>query len=95
MSKSDSSLPPDNQKSGKLFGPSVSEQPKYTDSYFNLTRSIVTAHKDSQVTYAVFMRRPVTLAPRLAVDWLKMMASDRRADIRIEQLHKEGAWVGA
>ena len=95
MSKSDSSLPPDNQKSGKLSGPSVCEQPKYTDSYFNLTRSIVTAHKDSQVTYAVFMRRPVTLAPRLAVDWLKMMASDRRADIRIEQLHKEGAWVGA
>ena len=54
----------------------------------------MTAHKDSQVTYAVFMRRPVTLAPRLAVDWLKMMASDRRADIRIEQLHKEGMGRG-
>ena len=58
-------------KSGKLSGPSVFEQPKYTDSYFNLTRSIVTAHKDSQVTYAVFMRRPVTgaaISGRLAED---------------------------
>ena len=90
MSKSDSSLPPDNQKSGKLFGPSVSEQPKYTDSYFNLTRSIVTAHKDSQVTYAVFMRRPVTLAPRLAVDWLKMMASDRRQISALNSFIKKG-----
>ncbi len=89
MSKSDSSLPLDKKKSGKLSGPSVSEQPQYTDSYFNLTRSIVTAHKDSLVTYAVFMRRPVTLAPRLAVNWLKMMALSRGADIRIEQLHKD------
>lgn len=81
--------------SEKMFGPSVADQPLYTDSYFNLTRSIVTAHKDCQVTYAVFMRRPVTLAPKLALDWLQMMASDRGADIKVEQLQKEGAWVGA
>ena len=84
MSKPSSSLPPENTRSGqKHLNPSL------TDSYFNLTRSIVLGHKDSQVTYAVFMRRPVTLAPRLAVDWLEMMAAERQADIKIEQLHKE------
>ncbi len=91
MSKPSSSLPPENTRSR----PEASEQPSLTDSYFNLTRSIVLGHKDSQVTYAVFMRRPVTLAPMLAVDWLEMMAAERQADIKIEQLHKEGAWVGA
>ena len=65
MSKSAPPLPPDNAR----FRPTASEQPGLTDSYFNLTRAIVSGHEDSYVTYAVFMRRPVTLAPRLAVDW--------------------------
>jgi nicotinate phosphoribosyltransferase len=76
-------------------GPSPELQPVYTDSYFNLARKIVSDHGDKQVTYAVFMRRPVTLAPKLAVDWLEMMAANRKAEIKIELLHKEGAWVGA
>ncbi|MDC1135905.1 nicotinate phosphoribosyltransferase [Alphaproteobacteria bacterium] len=70
-------------------------QPIYTDSYFNLTRQIVSDHGDKTVTYAVFMRRPITLAARLATEWLEMMATSRKADFKIELLHKEGAWVGA
>ncbi|NBX07672.1 MAG: nicotinate phosphoribosyltransferase [Proteobacteria bacterium] len=76
-------------------GPSPEQQPVYTDSYFNLARKIVRDHGDKQVTYAVFMRRPVTLAPKLAIDWLETMADSRKAEIKIELLHKEGAWVGA
>lgn len=76
-------------------GPSPEQQPVYTDSYFNLARKIVRDHGDKQVTYAVFMRRPVTLAPKLAIDWLVGMAASRKAEIKIELLHKEGAWVGA
>ena len=76
-------------------GPSPEQQPVYTDSYFNLARKIVRDHGDKQVTYAVFMRRPVTLAPKLAIDWLEGMAASRKAEIEIELLHKEGAWVGA
>ena len=76
-------------------GPSPEQQPVYTDSYFNLARKIVRDHGDKQVTYAVFMRRPVTLAPKLAIDWLEAMADSRKAKVKIELLHKEGAWVGA
>ena len=79
----------------KAKGPGPELQPVYTDSYFNLARKIVRDHGDKQVTYAVFMRRPVTLAPKLAIDWLEAMAASRKAEIKIELLHKEGAWVGA
>ena len=77
------------------LGPQVDDQPALTDSYFNLTKQIVQANGDVSVTYAVFMRRPVTLAPRLAIDWLMAMAKSRDADIEVDLLHKEGAWVGA
>ena len=77
------------------LGPQVEDQPALTDSYFNLTKQIVQANGDVSVTYAVFMRRPVTLAPRLAIDWLMAMAKSRNADIKVDLLHKEGAWVGA
>ncbi len=42
-----------------------------TDAYFRRTRAIVRQHGDRQVTYAVFMRRPVVSAPRLMLDWLE------------------------
>ena len=77
------------------LGPQVEDQPALTDSYFNLTKQIVQANGDVSVTYAVFMRRPVTLAPRLAIDWLMAMAKSRDADIEVDLMHKEGAWVGA
>ena len=82
--------------SKKAFnGPSFEVQPQLTDSYFNLTKQIVQQNGDVVVTYAVFMRRPVTLAPRLATDWLLDMAAQRGEEIDIEWLHNEGAWVGA
>ena len=76
-------------------GPSLEAQPQLTDSYFNLTKQIVQDNGDAVVTYAIFMRRPVTLAPRLATDWLLEMGRQRGAHFEIEWLHAEGAWVGA
>lgn len=82
-------------RDGRCVGPSPDEQPYYTDSYFNLTKQIVRANGDCIVTYAVFMRRPVTLAPKLAVDWLEKMLASRNISATIEQIYQEGAWVGA
>lgn len=76
-------------------GPSLEVQPRLTDSYFNLTKQIVKHNGDAMVTYAVFMRRPVTLAPRLATDWLEEMGKQRGEVFTIDWLHADGAWVGA
>ena len=76
-------------------GPSLEAQPRLTDSYFNLTKQIVKHNGDARVTYAVFMRRPVTLAPRLATDWLEDMGRQRGENFEFEWLHSDGAWVGA
>ena len=43
----------------------------YTDSYFLRSRKIIQLKGDAEVTYACFMRRPVTYAPKIAVNWLK------------------------
>ncbi|WP_372618984.1 nicotinate phosphoribosyltransferase [Falsiroseomonas sp.] len=66
-----------------------------TDSYFNRTKAIVARFGDCRVTYAVFLRRPVISAPRLAVDWLRRVAETRGTAFDIELMHEEGAWVGA
>lgn len=66
-----------------------------TDSYFNRTRTIVERFGDKTVTYAVFLRRPVISAPRLALDWLERVASMRGTVIEVDLVHPEGAWVGA
>ena len=76
-------------------GPSPEVQPSLTDTYFRHTRTIVQEHGDVEVVYAVFMRRPVTFAGRLAFDWLQAMADSRGARIRIDMAYPEGAWVGA
>lgn len=75
--------------------PTNSEVARYTDKYFDKTRRIVERFGDCQVTYAVFMRRPVLSTPRLAVDWLKEVAEARHAPITIEERFPEGGWVGA
>ncbi len=75
--------------------PTLKDQPSLTDSYFNLSRKIVKSFGDSVATYAIFMRRPITLAPKLAVDWLNEIITLRDGEVEINQLHKEGAWVGA
>jgi nicotinate phosphoribosyltransferase len=66
-----------------------------TDSYFNRTKAIVSRFGDCRVTYAVFLRRPVVSAPRLATDWLQAVARERGTRFDIEVMHEEGAWVGA
>ena len=77
------------------LGPSPDRQPALTDTYFKHTRQIVTAHGDCVVEYAVFMRRPVTYAGRLAVEWLQSMCGHRKAEVTIDEPHAEGAWVGS
>jgi nicotinate phosphoribosyltransferase len=66
-----------------------------TDSYFNRTKAIVERFGDCRVTYAVFLRRPVISAHRLAVDWLRAVARARGTAFDIALTHEEGAWVGA
>jgi nicotinate phosphoribosyltransferase len=66
-----------------------------TDVYFNRTRQIVQKFGDRRVTYAVFLRRPVIAAPRLMLDWLRLVARQRGTEFDIEVVHPEGAWVGA
>jgi nicotinate phosphoribosyltransferase len=66
-----------------------------TDTYFNRTRAIVSKFGDRQVTYAVFLRRPVVSAPALMVEWLQAVAGERGQNYEIELMHPEGEWVGA
>ena len=49
--------------------PSSGEIERYTDHYFNRTKQVIGRFGDSRVTYAIFMRRPVVFAPRLALRW--------------------------
>ena len=68
---------------------------RWTDQYFKKTRAIVQRNGDAQVTYAVFMRRPVSFAPRLMIDWLNQGAAERGVTFNIQQCFEEGDWVGA
>ncbi len=75
--------------------PSADDIPRLTDHYFKRTREIVGRYGDVDVTYAVFMRRPVLAAWRLAADWLKGAQSERGRAVTVTPLFDEGAWVGA
>ena len=75
--------------------PSVEDIPRWTDHYFNRTREIVEKFGGAVVTYAVFMRRPVTSAPRLMIDWLEGVAAARGVKFEIDLIYAEGKWVGA
>jgi len=77
------------------MGPSESDLPRFTDKYFLKTREIVGRFGDAEVTYAVFMRRPVIFTPRLAIDWLQAMAEARGVSFDIKLHFAEGDWVGA
>ncbi len=68
---------------------------RLTDAYFNKTKAAIRRFGDARVTYAVFMRRPVVSAPRLAVDWLKEIARARDTAFEIELTKREGGRVGA
>ncbi len=68
---------------------------RHTDHYFNRTKTVVQLFGDKQVTYAVFMRRPVLFTPRLMIDALETVAARRGVQFEIECRYKEGDWVGA
>ena len=67
----------------------------WTDVYFKKTRKAVERFGDAEATYAVFMRRPVISAPRLAIEWLRQIARNRDTSFEIDLRYAEGKWVGA
>ena len=75
--------------------PEPDQIPAWTDHYFLKTKDTVARFGDMPVTYAVFMRRPVVSAPRLAIEWLQAMAKARNTEFRIDLMYEEGRWVGA
>lgn len=75
--------------------PSQSDITRQTDRYFVKTREAVGRFGDTNVTYAIFMRRPVCYAPRLVAEWLQSVAAERGTEFKIESRFKEGDWVGA
>lgn len=68
---------------------------RWTDAYFNRTRGVVEKFGDCRVTYAIFMRRPVVSAPRLAIEWLEAVSRERGAAVEVDLRYEEGRWVGA
>ena len=75
--------------------PGEADIARWTDVYFSRTRKTVEAFGDTEVTYAVFMRRPVVSAPGLTVAWLEETAAARGVSFRIDLNYEEGRWVGA
>ena len=67
----------------------------WTDKYFRRTKEAVERFGDARVTYAIFMRRPVISAPRLAIEWLQAVALERNTSFDIDLRYEEGRWVGA
>ncbi len=67
----------------------------WADAYFNRTKETVARFGDVPVTYAVFMRRPVVTAPRLALEWLEATGRERGVEFEVDLCHEEGKWVGA
>lgn len=80
---------------GQALRPSIDGISEWTDCYFVKTRETIGRFGDTSVTYAVFMRRPVMFAPKLAVDWLNGVAAGRGVPFDIELNYEEGEWVGA
>ncbi len=78
-----------------LTWPRNAEVSRWTDTYLNRTRRAVASFGDCQVTYAVFMRRPVVSAPRLMTDWLQAIARTRGVTVGIDLEYEEGRWIGA
>ncbi len=76
-------------------GPAGDAISGWTDVYFKRTKGAVARFGDCSVTYAVFMRRPVLSAPRLAVAWLESVARQRGFEVQITVHYPEGKWVGA
>ncbi len=63
---------------------------RWTDHYFRRSKEAVGRFGDAVVTYALFLRRPVISAPRLAVAWLESMAARRDTQFQIDLRYGEG-----
>lgn len=75
--------------------PNPNQLASVTDTYFLRTREIVSSYGDTEVTYAIFMRRPVLSAVNLAIDWLQAIVKERKGSVNIKRCFKEGDDVGA
>ena len=75
--------------------PENGEIERYTDHYFNRSKQVVGKFGDCAVTYAIFMRRPVVFAPRIALEWLEETCRARNAKVELDLRYREGKWVGA
>jgi len=67
----------------------------YTDNYFLKSKQIIKKYGDVDVTYAVFIRRPGIVALKLAIDWIKSVAKERKIRIQTNTPFKEGEYFGA
>jgi len=54
----------------------------YTDNYFLKSKQIIKKYGDLDITYAVFIRRPGIVALKLAIDWIKAVAKERKIKIQ-------------
>ncbi len=84
-----------NSHTSPATGPNSAGLVDWTDQYFLKTKAVVQKFGDIPVTYAVFMRRPVVSAPRLAIDWLNAVAAERNTKFQVDLIYPEGKWVGA
>ena len=75
--------------------PNPSQLPSVTDTYFLRTRDIISSYGDTEVTYAIFMRRPVISGLNPAIDWLEQIVKERKGSVNIKRCFKEGSDVGA
>lgn len=75
--------------------PSPDQLPSVTDTYFLRTRDIVSSFGDTEVTYAIFMRRPVISALNPALDWLQAIVKERNSSVNVNRCFNEGDDVGA
>ena len=75
--------------------PNPSQLATVTDTYFLRTKNIVASYGDTEVTYAIFMRRPVISALNPAIDWLSQIIKERKGCVNIKRCFAEGSDVGA
>ena len=75
--------------------PTPDQLPLVTDTYFLRTKDIISKYGDTEVTYAIFMRRPVIAALDPAVSWLVQIVKDRNGSVNIKRSFEEGSDVGA
>lgn len=80
---------------GSAGDPSADQIGDWTDHYFRRTKQAVQRFGEAHVTYAIFMRRPVVSAPRLAIEWLYSIAKARDFQVQVDLRYAEGKWVGA